>query len=79
METGRKEGEIRRKYEKDNLNLFLKKNNCHLSLFATGVKVISIIVISLSVGRECLFEEVKRIKGKTDLSKHVKKMYGIEN
>ncbi|GMT09194.1 hypothetical protein PFISCL1PPCAC_491, partial [Pristionchus fissidentatus] len=32
-----------------------------------------------ALGRECLFEEVKRIKGKTDLSKHVKKMYGIEN
>ncbi|TKR60319.1 hypothetical protein L596_027582 [Steinernema carpocapsae] len=31
-----------------------------------------------AIGRECLFEESKRIKGKGDLSKHVKRMYNIE-
>uniref|UniRef100_A0A1I7ZYL8 39S ribosomal protein L33, mitochondrial n=1 Tax=Steinernema glaseri TaxID=37863 RepID=A0A1I7ZYL8_9BILA len=32
-----------------------------------------------AIGRECLFEESKRVKGKAELSKKVKEMYNIEN
>ena len=31
----------------------------------------------LSVGRECLFEEKEKVKGKTDLPKRIKEMYGL--
>ncbi|GMR58289.1 hypothetical protein PMAYCL1PPCAC_28484, partial [Pristionchus mayeri] len=37
------------------------------------------ILFDPALGRECLFEEVKRIKGKSTLSANVKKMYGIED
>ncbi|VDL81195.1 unnamed protein product [Nippostrongylus brasiliensis] len=32
-----------------------------------------------ALGRSCLFEESRRIKGKNDLPKRVKQMYNIEN
>ncbi|CAI5452653.1 unnamed protein product [Caenorhabditis angaria] len=30
-------------------------------------------------GKDCLFEEVKRIKGKTELPKRIKGMYNVQN